>query len=230
MNIICDHCQGKIKIPDERVPKDKAFSITCPKCKGKISINPEGEGQDSSESSSPPKSEKKGDGMIGDMASMNGGGEQAPENPFDFLEEGAETAMVCETDGVIRNKIKIHLERMKYYVSEPENAREALKQMRFHDYDIIIINELFGTRDPDSNHILKYLSQLKMTTRRNIFVTLLTERSKSMDPMTAFNRSVNLVINLKDIDNVDKILKQGLTDNETFYRVYKEMLAKLGRF
>jgi len=39
MEVICKQCQSKFKIPDEKIPKGKIFSLTCPKCKNKISID-----------------------------------------------------------------------------------------------------------------------------------------------------------------------------------------------
>jgi hypothetical protein len=47
--------------------------------------------------------------------------------------------------------------------------------------------------------------------------------------MAAFNKSVNLVINPKNIDDFEKILKRALADNIAFYRVFKETLMKFGR-
>jgi hypothetical protein len=50
-----------------------------------------------------------------------------------------------------------------------------------------------------------------------------------MDNMAAFNKSVNLIINLKNINEIEKILRRGLADNKAFYRVFKESLIKTGR-
>jgi len=68
-----------------------------------------------------------------------------------------------------------------------------------------------------------------MSIRRNIFVTLITNRFRTMDNMAAFNKSVNLIINLKNINEIEKILRRGVADNEVFYRVFKESLIKTGR-
>ncbi|UCD32992.1 MAG: hypothetical protein JSV38_03705, partial [Desulfobacterales bacterium] len=65
--------------------------------------------------------------------------------------------------------------------------------------------------------------------RRNIFVVLLTDRFRTMDYMAAFNKSVNLIINLKNINDIEKILKRGVADNASFYRVLRESLIKTGR-
>ena len=68
-----------------------------------------------------------------------------------------------------------------------------------------------------------------MHTRRNIFVALVTDRFRTNDNMAAFNKSVNLVINPKNIDACEKIIKRAVADNTAFYRVFKETLKKFGR-
>jgi len=117
---------------------------------------------------------------------------------------------------------------MEYHISETTDTRDALKKMRYHDYDLIVINESFSSRSPDSNGVLIYLERLKMKTRRKIYVVLLTKRFKTMDAMTSFEKSVELIINLNDIDHFEKILKRGLADHEQFYRIYREEQKSLG--
>jgi len=47
--------------------------------------------------------------------------------------------------------------------------------------------------------------------------------------MIAFNNSANLVINTKNMDDLEKILKRALTEHREFYQVFKETLKKTGR-
>jgi hypothetical protein len=68
-----------------------------------------------------------------------------------------------------------------------------------------------------------------MDIRRNIFVTMISSRFHTMDNMMTFNKSVNLIINIKNIDDIDKILQRGIADNEFFYRVFRESLKKTGQ-
>jgi len=222
MDVTCEKCEGKFKIPDEKLPKGQIFSISCPKCKNKISI-------DTRPKAPPPPSKpapKKEKTLADDVAA---GSYDAEEKPFDFLEEGMKTALLCEPDPAMRGKIKTALENLEYHSIEPQSAMEALKQMRFHVFELIVLNEKFDTENPDDNPIHNYLNQLAMVTRRNVFVTLITDRFRSSDNMAAFNKSVNLVINPKNIDEVEKVLKRSVADNESFYRVYKELLAKIGK-
>jgi CheY-like chemotaxis protein len=229
MNIVCKQCQGKFKIPDEKLPKGQTFSLTCPNCKNKISIDTRSKTDSSSEdlkqkSATPTMETKKT--IFDEVVS---GVYDASEKPFDFVEEGVETALLCETDPAILAKIKIAIENMGYHTTEAQSALDALKQMRFHVFDMVVLNEKFDTQDPDNNNVLKYLQQMSMDIRRNIFVALITDRFRTMDNMAAFHKSINMVINLKNINEIEKILKSGVADGAVFYRVFKEVLAKTGK-
>jgi CheY-like chemotaxis protein len=221
MDVACGSCRSKFKIPEEKVPRGQLFSVPCPKCKNKISIDTRPR-----EASRPPEPEPQKEKTLADeVASW---AYDSAEKPFDFVEEGMQTALLCEPDPVVRGKIKAALDDLGYHTIEPQSALEALKQMRFHVFDIIVLNEKFDSDNPNENPIHDYLNRLVMAIRRNIFVTLITDRFRSSDNMAAFNESVNLVINLKNTDEVDKILKRGIAENESFYRVYKESLARFG--
>ncbi|MBN2568878.1 MAG: hypothetical protein JXB42_05565 [Deltaproteobacteria bacterium] len=153
----------------------------------------------------------------------------ASDKPFDFIEEGVDTALICEPDSVRRSKISESLSKEGYHITETDSARDALKKMRFHVYQIIIVNENFDTDDPDKNSVLNNLKGLSMSIRRNIFVIMISDRFRTMDNMMAFNKSVNLIVNLSNIDNLNTIIKGGIADNEAFYHVYRESLKKGGR-
>ena len=73
------------------------------------------------------------------------------------------------------------------------------------------------------------LERLNMAVRRNIFVIMISNRFHTMDNMMTFNKSVNLIINTENINDLDKILQRGITDNEFFYRVYRESLKETGK-
>jgi CheY-like chemotaxis protein len=153
----------------------------------------------------------------------------AADKPFDFVEAEGETALICEPDPSARGKISEGLKKLGYMLTEAASAKDALKKMRFHNYDVVVLNERFDADNPDQNDVLQYLEGLPMVTRRDMFVALVTERFRSKDNMAAFNKSVNLVINTKNIDDVETILKRGVSENTAFYRVFKETLKKMGK-
>jgi hypothetical protein len=58
---------------------------------------------------------------------------------------------------------------------------------------------------------------------------MLSRRFLTMDHMMELNKSVNLIINLKNLDDIEKILRRGISDNDMFYRLYMENLKSIGR-
>jgi len=220
MDITCDNCQSKFKIPDEKIPKGQIFSVACPKCKNKISIDARFEDE------KPFEAEQKENNIIERVAASS---YDASEKPFDFIEEGVETALLCEMDPNLCSKMKAAIEDMGYHIRESKNPIDALKQMRFHVFDMVVINENFGTKNLNENNVLRYLDRMDIDIRRNIFVALITERFRTGDNMMAFNKSVNVVINRKNIDEIQKILKRSITENKAFYRIFKESMIKTGR-
>lgn len=232
MNITCDQCKSRFKLDDEKLPKQSRFSIECPKCKYKILVDtgePKPSSQPGTDDPSPVQSTTQQAQEKTILDEVAEGSYDAFEKPFDFVEEGVETVLLCEPDGMIKSKLNQILNNMGYQMREPESAMAALKQMRFHVFDIVVLNENFGTEDPEDCPVLRYLDHLSIDIRRNIFVVLLTDRFRTMDDMTAFHKSVNLIINLKNIDEFEKILNRGIADNTAFYRVFKESLLKVGR-
>jgi len=216
MDIICQSCQGKFKIADGKLPAGKTANVKCPRCKSTIRITPKNE--DAAEA----------DAAFDDLFEFDedeGDGYDAAEKPFDFMEEEGKTALVCESDALIREKIRPSLDILEYHITEVPNSREALKKMRYHNYDLVVINEYFDTQDPDANPLLIYLERMSMEMRRNIFVTLLTSRFRTMDHMSAFQKSVNLILNVRNVDDFDKIIQRGIADFGLFYKIYKESLT-----
>jgi len=214
MDIICSSCSSKFRIPDEKIPVGRMTSLPCPKCKVRISIDP---------------AKKTGKGNLAVEQSRENNGYDASDKPFDFIEEEGLTALLCEQNPHARHTIQNALNLLDYQITLSENARDALKRMRYHVYDLIVVNEGFDTSNPDSNGVLIYLERLSMSVRRKIFVAMISNRYRTMDNMMSFNASVNLIVNIKNIEDIGKILSRGITDTELFYSVYKETLKSTGR-
>jgi predicted Zn finger-like uncharacterized protein len=217
MDIICEHCQSKFKIADDKIPRGKAAVLNCPKCKNKITIPPAP--MDSEPDAGEPGANEANGSDIYD----------ASEKPFDFIEEEGKTALICESEPSVQKILMSTLNLMEYHTTNAENIRDALTKMRYHNYDLILVNENFDTANPEENAVLLYLERQPMSVRRYIFVVLISDRFRTMDNMMAFNKSVNMIINTKNISDIEKILKRGIADNDFSYRVFKDTLKETGR-
>ncbi len=211
MEIVCENCQIRFKIPDEKLPAGKTASLPCPKCKKRITVTPPV-------------------GPIGSIINnVSENNYNASEKPFDFIEEEGNTALVCESDTAMLKKIVAALNLLEYHVTISDSGRDTLKKMRYHQYDLVVINETFHCADPESNMVLLYLERLNMSMRRDMYVAMISTVYRTMDQMMAFRHSVNIIINAKNIDDIGKIIQRGLTDHEFFYRIYKETLKEAGK-
>jgi predicted Zn finger-like uncharacterized protein len=207
VEVLCKNCKAKFKIADDKLPAGQMVSLKCPKCKSKIEI----------------KTTVDIDKGASDIYDVS-------EKTFDSVEEWVGIALICEQDAGLREKIRSTIQRMGYHpLGRPESARDAMKYMRFRVFDLIVLDENFEGGNPESNHVLQYLGHQPMNTRRNIFVVLLGNSFRTADNMMAFNRSVNLVVNLKDVDELEEVLRRSLTEYEEFYSVLKGSLKKMGR-
>jgi predicted Zn finger-like uncharacterized protein len=211
MEIVCENCQSKFKIPDDRIPADKTVSLPCPKCKKKITVDPR---------------HASVNALHADITSSS---YDASEKPFDFIEEEGQTALVCESSPEIRKKIVNALNLLEYHVTVSESGREALKKMRYHQYDLIVVNEAFNSDGPDANMVMLYLERLSMSYRRDIFVVMISHKYRTMDQMMAFRYSVNIIVNSKNVEDIGKIIQRSLTDHEFFYNVFNDSLKEVGR-
>jgi predicted Zn finger-like uncharacterized protein len=212
MDVTCSSCQSSFKLPDDKIPPGRSATLTCPKCKNKINVNG-----------------AAGHNADGKTAAGNGQRYDAADKPFDFIEEEGKTAIICEMNPLVRQTIIDNLKLMEYQSTIAENSRDALKRMRYHTYDLVVVNEDFDTDDPDTNGIVLYLERLGMAVRRNMFVAMVSARHRTMDNMMAFHKSVNLIINVKNIEDIGKIISRGITDHALFYRMHREMLKETGR-
>jgi len=211
MEIKCKKCNTKFKIPDDKLPSGQVVALKCPKCKSKIEV---------ATPASTPKT------TIVKAAQDTGG---TLEKSLDFVEAGVETALICEQDAGVREKIRSMLQQMDYHVTVGASARDVMKYMRLRVFDLVFLDENFEGGGLQSNHVQQFLGHQPMSIRRNIFVVLLGNGFSTADNMTAFNLSVNLVVNLNDIDQLDKILKRSLIDYEEFYRMLMRSLKTVGR-
>ncbi len=228
MEVICDQCQGKFRIPDEKIPAEQVVFISCPRCKKKLTLDTRANRP--ATISDPVKPLQVGispDKNI--IQTISSSAYDASEKPFDFLVSGVKTALVCESDSGILSKLRFSLKQMGYHTTEPESAMDALKKMRFHSFDLIVMNELFDCESSEDHPILTFLNELAMSVRRNIFVVLITTRFRTMDNMAAFNKSVNVVIHMRNLDEIAKILRRAIDEHQAFYSVFQESLIETGK-
>jgi len=241
MEIVCESCNAKLTIPDEKLPERQRVSVKCPRCKNKLVIDTTTrkhedttpsehvfeKSENSFEDMPLPSVEKEYDLLSSqDMAGFD---DTEADSALDSYEEGEKLALVMAADTNRLQKIKEALDELGYNSSRAENTREAVSKMRFQNFDLVILSDLFDNIPLEQSPILQYLNHLSMSVRRKMFVLLLSDKLRTMDHMLAYAMSANLVVNWKDLDMLSSILRRAVLDNEKFYKVFMDALRETGK-
>ncbi|MEE9164873.1 MAG: zinc-ribbon domain-containing protein [Nitrospinota bacterium] len=214
MKVDCNKCGKTLNIPEEKIPPNKKVNVSCPSCKNKITIE------------RPPAEKETAPEEKEELIKVMDPSEFADEE-LEVLEEGAKRVLICDT--AHQEKIAPVLKEMDYQPKTVSSDSEAIGRMKFTQYDLVILAEDFAGSSLKKNNVLKCIQPMPMTTRRKMFVALLGKDFRTMDNMQAFALSVNVVINFKDVDDLTAILKKTISENDAFYKVYKETLVALGK-
>ncbi len=219
MQVTCNACQRSMNIPDEKLPKDQAFSITCPGCKNKIKVDQHLKTPDPP---TPPQQEEALDtaGMVVDQ-------EEFEDDELVIYDENDQLALIL--DETNQSAWTQALESRDYKIQYAKSPEHAVHKMKFTHFHFIALHENYGNKDLDNNTVYKTLIELPMVTRRNIFVALIGKNFKTLKNMQAFQKSVNVVINEKDINKLEDVLKKSISEIEIFYKVFKETLQSMGK-
>ena len=219
MQVTCNACQRSINIPDEKLPKDHAFSITCPECKIKFKVDQHLKPKEREPVPSPPKEKEK----IVDTASMVVNPEEFEDDEdLVIYDENDQIALVL--DDINKDIWTKALEEKNFKIQYARSPEYAVHKMKFTHFHFVALNENFGNVALDESPIYQTMIEMQMVTRRNIFFALVGTNFKSLNNMQAYQKSANVVINEKDLEKLGDILKKSISENEIFYKVYKETL------
>jgi CheY-like chemotaxis protein len=137
--------------------------------------------------------------------------------------------LVCVDDVSRQSVIKAALDQLGFTMYAAKSAEEAIERLRRDPFEVAIVDEQFQGSSPLDNEVLQALVAMPMSMRRYMFVAVLGRTYKTFDNMLAFSRSVNVVVNLNDLPHLPAILRKGITENNEFYRSFREMLAEVGK-
>ena len=218
MQVACDACQRSMNIPDEKLPKDQAFSITCPGCKNKIKVD---QHLKAPEPPTPPEEVLDAPSMVVEHEEFE------DDEELVIYEEGDQLALVLDEKN--QSAWTAALESRDYKIQYAKSPEHAVHKMKFTHFHFVALHENYGGKGLEGNPVYKTLIELPMVTRRNIFLALLGENFKTLNNMQAFQKSANVVINEKDMDKLGDVLKKSVSENEIFYKVFKETLHSMGK-
>jgi hypothetical protein len=238
MELICTSCSTKLALPDAKVPKNAIFRVTCPKCQTKVRIStmpehaqiPKGRGAPTAPvitRPAPPPQEPEEPLEEFDSSAVRDEGLASSPEEDEFVED-RKLAMVCLDSAPQRATVKTALDGLGYTVHIPLKPEDAVHRIRANRYELVIIHEDYGG-SAESNLVLQTLQPMTMSLRRHMCVGLVGGQFRTFDNMIAFAKSVNFVVAEWEIPKIRGIVRQAVTENDQFYRVFRESLRDAGK-
>jgi hypothetical protein len=211
-----------MNIPDDKIPQDRRVFIKCPRCEHKLFFSkPEsriGISGSVNEESTQPGAPLSGMGIDYDELDI----------PLDYYGEGVKLALILE-EAEQTEKIKGAVEKLGYLCVSALNGEDAILKIQFYHFGLIILSDHFEGGDLQQSKILDVMNNLPMSIRRRVYLALIGDGFNTLDQMTAFALSANVVINREKLDHLTDVLRRALSDHEKFYRVFVDTLAEVGK-
>ena len=225
MNVNCPSCSKQINVPDSKVPKGKAFSFACPHCKEKVTA--QGPSEDSPSPPTPAESPPAALVPSPAPASTTAFDQDAYDDVVHEEETHKFRALVCDPDHV--PAWDSALREQEFSVTIAKDVEDALRKLRFNEYQLVVMNELYGTDNADANLVKHVLDTMSMVTRRKMIVILVGREFQTFDNMMSFVKSADVVMNQADISNLATIIRKSRNEHEIRYKVYREVLTAAGK-
>lgn len=137
-------------------------------------------------------------------------------------------AMVCVDELHGQMRVKTALAELGYTVHIVNDPKEAIDRLWQAPYGLIILHEEYGGSAED-NSVLKNLQSMPMSRRRFMYVGLIGKQYRTLDPTAAFTKSVNFLVSETELSNLKSIVQDAASDNDRFYRVFREALREAGK-
>ncbi|HDR16121.1 MAG TPA: hypothetical protein ENN79_11680 [Desulfobacteraceae bacterium] len=215
MEVICENCNARLNIPEDKVPTNRHVAIKCPKCRNRIIIQ--------TDEREPEKAPAPAEDVAGLESYLS-----RHETVLDTFEEGKKPALVMAGQRSWSDALKTASESLGYQCLEAQSSKEAIDRLRFHHFDLLLLADGFDGHSASQSPVLGYINNQSMSIRRKMFLVIVGDSFTTMDNLAAYSLSANLVLNEKDIDKLAVILKTSIAENEKFYKIFIDTLKETG--
>lgn len=221
MKFYCPGCKATFTLADDKIPTDKKVCALCPRCRIPVERSPVEQPQGAGA-----KASRICTSFVSpDVEELDSG-----DAPLDVVEEGVRAALVCVWDAARSYKVEQSLRQLDYYVSAAFSPKEALEKLHRNQYDVVVLDEVYGGSKSCENAVLQHFQFLPMHTRRHLFLCLLSEDLPTLERMIAFNHGVDMILNVKDTDKAKVLFVRAMKDHRHFYKVFTDELEKRGEY
>jgi len=241
MILVCQKCSTRLQVDDEKSPQ-RPFNVRCPKCNNTVSSGPATPPAEQSAlalGGSPATEHQRFDKatarayepvtatetlpnedsvrMLVDLLSKSTVRE--PDNPTARPSWDKRKALVC-TSEAHRDSIARKLTQTGYQVYVAEDTRQAVETMRANKMDVVLLEPQFDPAEQGSVFVIREINILRPPQRRRLFFVLISPSLRTMDAHAAFLNNVNAVVNVADLEELQRIMEVALREYNELYREF----------
>jgi len=241
MILVCQKCSTRLQVDDEKSPQ-RPFNVRCPKCNNTVSSGPATPPAEQSAlalGGSPATEHQRFDKatarayepvtatetlpnedsvrMLVDLLSKSTARE--PDNPTARPSWDKRKALVC-TSEAHRDSIARKLTQTGYQVYVAEDTRQAVETMRANKMDVVLLEPQFDPAEQGSVFVIREINILRPPQRRRLFFVLISPSLRTMDAHAAFLNNVNAVVNVADLEELQRIMEVALREYNELYREF----------
>ncbi|MDR1607698.1 MAG: hypothetical protein LBT38_04730 [Deltaproteobacteria bacterium] len=239
MQIECQFCHIKLNIPDNKIVYGQTLSFACPSCHQKNNLTlesppavpappPPPRPEPMASQTLPPTPAPTPPPAPPKEAFVGGPAPEMAPIQLEDIGEGMKMALVAYDSEEIQDLLYTKLSNMGYKPVMAINVRDAVKQLKFGRFRLMLIQEDYYGATLSSNQLIRAVNSLELSIRHEMFIAVIGPSFTSLDDLTAFSLSLDTVISTADIEDIERILISGMGHVQKFYATYNEMLLQRG--
>src|SRR5262249_36488928 len=155
--------------------------------------------------------------MLADLLAKGAG--NGPEKPGSRPSWDKRKALVCTSENH-REPVARKLSAQGYEVYVADDTRPAVETMRSKKMDVVLLDPQFDPPEQGSAFVVREVNVLRPAQRRRLFFVLLSPSLRTMDAHAAFLNNVNAIVNLNDLDDLERVMDIALREYNELYREF----------
>jgi predicted Zn finger-like uncharacterized protein len=215
----CPQCSTPFQLPDEKVP-ERPFKVRCPKCqhvvdlpgKAQAGAAPPGVPEPPPAPAEPPK------------PAVSATPPTPPRREHTGSEKAAD-ALVALADAGLAKTLTSVLARLDYNVDVVEDVGEGARLLEQGAYALAVTSRDGSAGGPMT--LAQRMLRLTSEPRRGVFVALVGDDFSTADGTQAWAAQADLVINPRDAEVCENVLRATLAERKRLYQPYLEARRRI---
>jgi CheY-like chemotaxis protein len=147
------------------------------------------------------------------------GANRENDNPGARPASDKRKALICSSES-LRDPVAQKLTESGYQVFVADDTRQAVETMRSKHMDVVLLDPHFDPTEQGSAFVVREVNVLRPSQRRRLFFVLLSPSLRTMDAHAAFLNNVNAIVNVNDLDDLDRVMDIALREYNELYREF----------